>query len=698
MKTVEKVSRTKGPQQRTTMDNKSTDIPGETPAHLPDDKANSQVESQVESQDDSNVDNQQVNSQEVDNQHGDSQLNSSNDALEKDNHTPEVPNSLDHDSDTLTDKPNSQTKEPNVQDDDQDNERDQRDSNPPEQSDEGTFCHEHCIYNRNDDSYMIQCRLCYSLYHIDCVGIPRKNYKKIGFWPCFDCREISKNIKDLQISLKHLTSTVTKLFQSITPSTAHNDQTSDRLELLERLAAKSLECENLGVVNAQLKQKIEQNETDPICLSDSESESGDSESESDLVDPRESATGHLIIGDSLIRYVVPTGDGVSVACMRGAKCRDVTKKLKSDNRYYEKISIVCGTNDLATKMDAEKITNNFKNMLQYAKTKSKCVTLSSIPPRIDSKVSDQRLMRMNECLSNIAASQNITFIDNDLNFRFMSEIPDESLLQVDGLHLSAKGTNRLLANLKLNNITKCNLITEKTDNSASNTVLTPKNQKVHTRSKNGVTLFFNKESKFSNLHLDAPICIDGMQYTCNEQFYTYRMAKYFNDQDAAKKCLEIEDPYKLVSLQKEIKNFDAGKWAQEAESTLYLANMAKYTQNVEAREALLNTRNDIIGEASYSRKWGIGASIHDIRSMDSKNWTGQNKMGKILMSIREALQCKHPKNNSMPSQRPVSSNNERSCWFCGEFNHISKNCRHGQKIQCRSCYNLGHKAKYCEFC
>ena len=38
---------------------------------------------------------------------------------------------------------------------------------------------------------------------------------------------------------------------------------------------------------------------------------------------------------------------------------------------------------------------------------------------------------------------------------------------------------------------------------------------------------------------------------------------------------------------------------------------------------------------------------------------------------------------------------ERYCWFCGEKNHVSQNCRHGQKITCHNCNMLGHKSKMC---
>ena len=40
---------------------------------------------------------------------------------------------------------------------------------------------------------------------------------------------------------------------------------------------------------------------------------------------------------------------------------------------------------------------------------------------------------------------------------------------------------------------------------------------------------------------------------------------------------------------------------------------------------------------------------------------------------------------------------EKCCFFCGEHGHISKNCRHGGKVECWNCWRTGHKAKYCPY-
>ena len=37
----------------------------------------------------------------------------------------------------------------------------------------------------------------------------------------------------------------------------------------------------------------------------------------------------------------------------------------------------------------------------------------------------------------------------------------------------------------------------------------------------------------------------------------------------------------------------------------------------------------------------------------------------------------------------------KRCFFCGEQNHVKRNCRHGKAISCHSCGQLGHKASMC---
>ena len=76
------------------------------------------------------------------------------------------------------------------------------------------------------------------------------------------------------------------------------------------------------------------------------------------------------------------------------------------------------------------------------------------------------------------------------------------------------------------------------------------------------------------------------------------------------------------------------KWNQEREQIA--------TQGIMANKMLLMATGDTtIGEASPSDStWGIGLSMKDSADKDQTKWTGENLLGKILMSVRNSLQAK----------------------------------------------------------
>ena len=63
---------------------------------------------------------------------------------------------------------------------------------------------------------------------------------------------------------------------------------------------------------------------------------------------------------------------------------------------------------------------------------------------------------------------------------------------------------------------------------------------------------------------------------------------------------------------------------------------AKFTQHPELRKQLLDTGDKPIGEASpRDTYWGIGTSVESEKSKHPTKWRGQNRMGRLLMKIRE---------------------------------------------------------------
>ncbi len=117
---------------------------------------------------------------------------------------------------------------------------------------------------------------------------------------------------------------------------------------------------------------------------------------------------------------------------------------------YKDLTIVCGINDSATKRPVDKIVEDCKATLAIAKTKALQVHISSILTRTDQRADLAKIETISQLLVALANEEEVCFVNNDNNFRYRDNTPDESLLLPgDNLHLTAIGTTRLLSNLGL---------------------------------------------------------------------------------------------------------------------------------------------------------------------------------------------------------------------------------------------------------
>ena len=68
------------------------------------------------------------------------------------------------------------------------------------------------------------------------------------------------------------------------------------------------------------------------------------------------------------------------------------------------------------------------------------------------------------------------------------------------------------------------------------------------------------------------------------------------------------------------------------------ALLAKFSQNTDLRDELLDTGDSLIGEAcSHDLLFGIGLSLVNPNAMDSSRWRGENVQGQTLMKVRDQL-------------------------------------------------------------
>ena len=164
--------------------------------------------------------------------------------------------------------------------------------------------------------------------------------------------------------------------------------------------------------------------------------------------------------------------------------------------------------------------------------------------------------------------------------------------------------------------------------------LKPENRAVKTT--DDTVVFFSKNTVFSNFNA-ADVQIEGVKYCCNEQYFQYCKAATFGDTITANAIMQETDPLKICHLGKRVKGYKKDFWDQKAYDILKRVNFAKYAQNPPAKQALQDTGDRKIGEASLDLQYGTGVAISSRDASDATSWKGQNWMGKILTEIRKAI-------------------------------------------------------------
>ena len=161
-------------------------------------------------------------------------------------------------------------------------------------------------------------------------------------------------------------------------------------------------------------------------------------------------------------------------------------------------------------------------------------------------------------------------------------------------------------------------------------------------------IFWNpkKENGFLSQWYHSEFTLFNVDYTCAEQCMMFYKALLFNDVWSG---LLISKQYKTPKMYKElgrnVKNFDQKIWDENKVKIVWLTNIAKFTDNKELTNMLLDTGNKYLIEASpYDNVWGIGLTAHDPKRFKPNEWNGENLLGFTLMRVRDCL-MKHKKIN-----------------------------------------------------
>ena len=161
----------------------------------------------------------------------------------------------------------------------------------------------------------------------------------------------------------------------------------------------------------------------------------------------------LLIGDSLLKGIKQTKlIRTNVTSIPGAKIKDDASNLAQTENRYNRIVICAGTNNCKNDINIDETTEHLEHLLHVATERVGCgsnVCVSSIPPRTDDVIRQQRVGELNTIIQDVSAKVGLKFIANDKLFRLADGQPNDGYLCKDRLRLNYRGTSRLVDNLRL---------------------------------------------------------------------------------------------------------------------------------------------------------------------------------------------------------------------------------------------------------
>ncbi len=132
--------------------------------------------------------------------------------------------------------------------------------------------------------------------------------------------------------------------------------------------------------------------------------------------------------------------------------------------------------------------------------------------------------------------------------------------------------------------------------------------------------------------------IDGVFYPTAEHYMMASKAALFGDVSMHAKILIAQDAPTVKALGRKISGFDQTIWDANCSQIVIDGNFAKFSQNPELKDYLLNTKNKILVEASpYDNVWGIGLDENANNIDNPLVWKGANLLGFALMVVRDRL-------------------------------------------------------------
>ena len=165
-------------------------------------------------------------------------------------------------------------------------------------------------------------------------------------------------------------------------------------------------------------------------------------------------------------------------------------------------------------------------------------------------------------------------------------------------------------------------------------------------------ILFSDTNDYSYLSLEWAIELEynGTMYHSAHQALYAEIAKALNDQENLEKIMVSDFNYSLEKIPNREQNEEL--WYKTINDNIRPINYEKFNKYPELALKLLETKTAKLGACIVNDNlMGIGISFDNIKANNPVNWTGQNQLGKALMSIRDQIRTE--RSIAKPIIKPV---------------------------------------------
>ena len=150
--------------------------------------------------------------------------------------------------------------------------------------------------------------------------------------------------------------------------------------------------------------------------------------------------------------------------------------------------------------------------------------------------------------------------------------------------------------------------------------------------------FRSHHNVLSNFYM-CGITVFGETFPSAEHAYQWKKAIDIGNNKLASDILVAEHAGKAKRLSKTISAELSKQWEHNSLPAMSSIIEAKAAQVPEFRKRLLETEGSYLAEATTDKYWASGLSADDTEKISPKFHPGENKLGHLLMEIRDILLC-----------------------------------------------------------